>query len=121
MTHQTIRLTSLPDGIDLGALTQIQDQSARNFVIDTKQGRFVGFILRRGESVLGYVDQCPHALLPLAHKLDDYLTEDKSHFKCDWHGALFRLSDGHCIGGPCAGRALISWPVHIHQGQIITG
>lgn len=64
MTHQTIRLTSLPDGIDLGALTQIQDQSARNFVIDTKQGRFVGFILRRGESVLGYVDQCPMRFCP---------------------------------------------------------
>jgi nitrite reductase/ring-hydroxylating ferredoxin subunit len=121
MTSSTVRLTSLSGGIDLGPLDQIDDNRARNFVIETKDGRFIGLIYRKGDQVFGYVDQCPHALLPLAHRLDDYMTKDGDLIKCDWHGALFRTDDGHCIGGPCAGRSLIKWPVHIINGHLITG
>nr|WP_211368853.1 Rieske 2Fe-2S domain-containing protein [Sphingomonas carotinifaciens] len=98
----------------------IEDGKARNFVIQMNAGRFHGFVVRRGDCAYGYVDRCPHAGLPLAQKLDDYMTGDGAFVACSWHGALFRPEDGLCVGGPCAGQRLTSWPVAVIAGQILT-
>ena len=68
----------------------------------------------------GYVDRCPHAGLPLPQRLDVYLTLDESLIQCSWHGALFRIPDGACVGGPCAGARLTAWPVRIVDGRVQT-
>ena len=86
---ETARVWSTPAGVDLGPLDQIADGAARNFVLQMKAGRFHGFAVRRGQRIFGYVDRCPHAGLPLAQALDQYLTADRSHIVCSWHGALF--------------------------------
>ncbi|PXA85543.1 2Fe-2S ferredoxin [Nostoc sp. 3335mG] len=85
-----------------------------------KAGRFHGFVVRQGEAVFGYVDRCPHAGLPLTQTLDEYLTPDGSLIACSWHGALFQPETGACVGGPCTGRSLTSWPVEIRDGAILT-
>ena len=82
---------------------------------------FHGFVVRKGETAHGYVDRCPHAGLPLAITLDDYLTRDGDLILCHWHGALFRIEDGACLGGPCAGARLKPWPVRIENGWLVTG
>ena len=69
------RLSATPGGVALGALAQIADRAARNFVLQTKSGRFHGFVVRLGDGVRGYVDRCPHAGLPLAKTLDDYMAD----------------------------------------------
>lgn len=109
-----------PAGVRLGPLDLIPDGAARNFVLQMKAGRFHGFVVRRGQAVHGYVDRCPHAGLPLAQRLDAYLTPDGSLIACSWHGALFRPEDGACVGGPCAGQALTPWPVTVRDGQVVT-
>ena len=114
------RLVATPAGVRLGPLDLIADGKARNFVLQMKAGRFHGFVVRRGEGVSGYVDRCPHAGLPLAQTLDDYLTPDGALIACSWHGALFRPEDGLCVGGPCVGQALTAWPVAVRDGQIVT-
>jgi nitrite reductase/ring-hydroxylating ferredoxin subunit len=114
------RLVATPAGVRLGPLDLIADGKARNFVLQMKAGRFHGFMVRQGGSVFGYVDRCPHAGLPLAQTLDDYLTPDGALIACSWHGALFRPEDGVCVGGPCAGQALTAWPVAVRDGQIVT-
>ncbi len=116
----TPRLTATPPGIALGPLDQVADGKARNFVLEMKAGRFHGFVVRRGDGVTGYVDRCPHMGPPLAQQLDDYLTADASLIACSWHGALFRIDDGVCVGGPCAGAALTAWPVEQRDGVIYT-
>lgn len=116
----TARLFATPAGVALGALDQIVDGRARNFVIQMRAGRFHGFVVRRGDAVFGYVDRCPHAGLPLTQTLDDYLTADGSLIACSWHGALFGIDDGRCVGGPCVGQALTPWPVAVHEGQLVT-
>lgn len=113
-------LAVTPSGVRLCPLEDLTDGAARNFVLGMRAGRFHGFIVRRGPAVTGYVDRCPHAGLPLAQMLDDYLTPDRSHIACSWHGALFRIDDGHCVGGPCAGQALTPWPVAVVAGWITT-
>ena len=115
------RLTATPAGVTLGPLALVRDGGARNFVLEMKAGRFHGFVVRQGAEVHGYVDRCPHMGLPLARDLDDYLTQDGSLIACSWHGALFRIGDGQCVGGPCGGAALTPWPVEVRDGNIVTG
>lgn len=105
------RVTATPPGVRLCALADIPDPGARNFVLQLRAGRFHGFVVRQGDEVHGYVDRCPHMGLPLAQKLDDYLTPGGDLISCSWHGALFALKDGLCVGGPCTGARLTSWPV----------
>ena len=60
------RVTATPAGVALAPLDAIADGAALNFVLQLRAGRFHGFVVRRGDSVFGYVDRCPHAGLPLA-------------------------------------------------------
>jgi nitrite reductase/ring-hydroxylating ferredoxin subunit len=117
---ETARLSSTPPGVRLCPLDAIVSGTARNFVIQLPAGRFQGFVVRKGRSAVGYVDRCPHAGLPLAQTLDDYLTPDGALISCSWHGALFRIADGVCLGGPCAGRSLTAWPVTVESDWIVT-
>ena len=114
------RLSSTPAGVKLGPLELIADGAARNFVLQIGEGFFHGFVVRRGEQVRGYVDRCPHAGLPLAQKLDDYLTPTGDLIACSWHGALFDIDTGACVGGPCTGASLRPWPVTLADGWIRT-
>ena len=115
------RLFATPGGVKLGPLSAIADGAARNYVLQLRAGRFHGFVVRRGDRVFGYVDRCPHAGLPLAQELDRYVTPDGNHIVCSWHGALFEPESGLCVGGPCAGQHLTSWPVGLIDHQIVTG
>lgn len=112
------RLTVTPPGVSLGPLELIPDGKARNFVLEMRAGRFHGFVVRRGDAVRGYVDRCPHMGLPLARVLDDYVHAD--HIQCSWHGAVFAIEDGRCLGGPCQGARLTPWPVAVRDGMIVT-
>lgn len=114
------RLFATPPGIVLGPLEMVADGKARNFVIQMRAGRFHGFVVRRGSETAGYVDRCPHAGLPLTQTLDDYLSPDGSLIACNWHGALFEIDSGRCVGGPCIGQSLTPWPVAVDDGRIVT-
>jgi len=117
----TARLFATPTGVTLCRLDDLDDGKARNFVLQMRSGRFHGFVVRQGSTVHGYVDKCPHAGLPLAQQLDDYLTADGTLIACSWHGALLRIEDGLCVGGPCVGQKLSAWPVLADDGWIKTG
>jgi len=117
---QPERVFATPAGVTLCRLEDLPDPGARNFVLQIGERRFHGFVVRRGQIVHGYVDRCPHMGLPLAQQLDRYLTPDSSLIACSWHGALFRLDDGDCLGGPCAGAALTPWPVSVQARQVVT-
>ena len=114
------RVWSTPSGVKLGPLDQIADPGARNYVLQIGDKRFHGFVVRRGEAAFGYVDRCPHAGLPLAQELDRYLTPDGELIMCSWHGAVFTVEEGACVGGPCVGARLSLWPVEAREGRIVT-
>lgn len=115
------RVYATPAGVRLGPLDQIADGGARSFVLQLRAGRFHGFVVRRGGEGWGYVDRCPHAQVPLARALDDYLTPDGDLIACSWHGALFEVPTGLCVGGPCVGQRLEPWPVRVEAGELLTG
>lgn len=115
------RCYETPAGVRLGPLEAIADGASRAFVLKLRETRFHGFVVRQGNAVYGYVDRCPHAGLPLSQELDDYLSADGSLIVCRWHGALFSIEEGVCVGGPCMKASLARWPVRVSDGQIVTG
>lgn len=122
-TDETIageRLFATPAGIRLLPFDDIANGRARSIVIQMRAGRFHGFVVRRGAAAFGYVDRCPHMGLPLAQKLDDYLAPSGDLIACSWHSALFDIESGACVGGPCTGQRLTSWPVAIEGGFLVT-
>ncbi|MCK8500476.1 Rieske (2Fe-2S) protein [Myxococcus fulvus] len=114
------RVWTTPPDVTLCPVDSLPDPGARNFVLQIEEAFFHGFLVRKGGQVHGYVDRCPHAGLPLARVLDQYLTPDKQHLVCGWHGALFRPDDGKCVGGPCNGASLTPWPVKVEDGMVVT-
>ncbi len=115
------RVGSTPPGLPLCRLDSLTDPGARGFVLPIGGGDFHGFVVRRGATVFGWVDRCPHAGFPLAQQLDRYLTREGDLVLCSWHGALFRPDSGLCVGGPCGGSALTPWAVEVVAGMVRTG
>lgn len=107
-------------GVRLCALAEIADPGGKGFRFRAGEALFAGFVVRRGELVAGYVDRCPHASWPLAALDDRFLTRSGEHILCSGHGALFELSDGACVAGPCAGARLTPWPIEVRGGEVFT-
>jgi nitrite reductase/ring-hydroxylating ferredoxin subunit len=106
-------------GTLLCRLDAIENPGAKGFSFRAGEALFMGFVVRVGVEVFGYLDRCPHTGLPLANLAGGYLTREADLIICASHGALFRRGDGACIAGPCTGRALIPWPVRIEGEAVV--
>ena len=75
-------------------------------------------VVRRNNRVFGYINRCPHTGGPLDWMPDQFLSIDKHHIQCATHAALFRLDDGICVAGPCAGDRLTPVPMQVEAGNV---
>jgi nitrite reductase/ring-hydroxylating ferredoxin subunit len=107
-------------GVRLCALDELADPGSRGFLFREGEFLFMGFVVRVGDGVSGWVDHCPHAGMPLAVVPNRYLTREGDLILCASHGALFGLDDGKCVGGPCAGKSLWPWRVRVEGDDIVT-
>lgn len=87
-------------------LAEIPDPGSRGFEIGDRPGDHSIFLVRKGGLVAAYVNSCPHTGGPLDWVEHQFLDLERQHILCATHGALFRLADGHCLAGPCQGKAL---------------
>jgi len=78
------------------------------------------FLYRDGARVLAYENACPHQGTSLDMIPDRFLSSDGRHFRCQSHGALFRLEDGHCVAGPCVGHALAQLAVEVDEAGAVS-
>ena len=76
------------------------------------------FLLRRGDEVSGWRNECPHHGVALEDPSGNLLSDDRMLFQCSFHGARFRLDDGVCVAGPCLGRGLRRFPVAVERGEV---
>jgi nitrite reductase/ring-hydroxylating ferredoxin subunit len=65
-----------------------------------------------------YVDLCKHLPIPLVASGKSALDETGEHLVCRTHGATYRVDDGHCIEGPCAGDALDPLEIVERDGEV---
>jgi len=94
-------------------IDEITDPGARGFKL--KQGRTerLIFVVKKDGQVYGYNNKCPHAGINLEWQDDDFLDMDKNHIQCSVHGALFKIENGDCLGGPCNGTGLTQININI--------
>ena len=104
--------------VGVGRLDELEDHGCREFSIGDGDWPFRGFVVREGDVVYAYQNLCVHAGHPLNWKPDSFLTPAKDAIICSSHGAMFRIDDGSCIGGPCRGQALRKVAVEIRDGEV---
>jgi nitrite reductase/ring-hydroxylating ferredoxin subunit len=101
-------------------LDDIPDGGAKGF--DPPPGRFTGlFAVRRGGAVWVYLNSCPHLGVSLDIAPDRFLDARRQHIQCSTHGALFRIEDGFCLKGPCAGERLTPIAARVDGGVVLVG
>jgi nitrite reductase/ring-hydroxylating ferredoxin subunit len=99
-------------GRPLCRVADIADPGSKGFELD--DGRSI-FLVRRGASVAGYLNSCPHTGGPLDWVEGQFLDQTRQQIVCATHGAIFAIADGLCIAGPCAGERLT--PVALRESE----
>jgi len=97
----------------------IGESEARGFVIGEGAARRDILVVRRAGVLHAYLNACPHQGTPLETFPDRFLNEDASLLVCSTHGARFRVEDGFCISGPCAGKSLQPIACTVEEGRIV--
>jgi nitrite reductase/ring-hydroxylating ferredoxin subunit len=65
-----------------------------------------------------YLNRCQHLPIPLDGGSRRFLAKDGAHLQCGTHGARYRISDGHCVDGPCKGAALHTLTLEQHGDEL---
>lgn len=106
--------------IALAQLDDIPDPGSVAVQVTVGDGKRMALMLiRQGDTVFGYVNSCPHIGTPLDFTPGKFLTREKDFILCATHGALFRIEDGVCVSGPCAGQGLEAVHVAVQGGKIV--
>lgn len=86
-------------------------------------GAWNGFLVGRvGEEWRAYANVCRHRALPLDLGAGSPMSDDGRYLLCHQHGALYRLGDGKCVSGPCAGESLTTVTVTVDdEGALVLG
>jgi nitrite reductase/ring-hydroxylating ferredoxin subunit len=103
--------------IKLAPLESIPDRDSRGFDVK-KQGRDQLFVIRRGEEVIAWRNNCPHRGFEgtsMAWKKHAYLNKNKTKIFCSAHGAQFDIESGECFLGPCLGQKLERMDVRLAE------
>lgn len=100
------------------ALEDLDNPGARGFTLGQGKARRDIFLVRMDDAVFAYLNRCPHANQPLDARPGRFLTQDETQIICGGHAALFRIEDGFCTSGPCAGEHLESIAVEVVDGIV---
>ena len=100
------------------SLKDLPEGSSRGFSVNTPSGCEDVFLVHINSRLFAYRNSCPHTGGPLDWVPDQFLNLDGDLIQCATHDALFRIEDGTCIAGPCAGKALSPVPVQIRNDEI---
>jgi|SRR6185312_2639937 len=98
------RVADIPDGGAIGAH------------VPSSTGGFDLILLRLGERVFAYHNECPHAGRNLDYAPGQFLVSD-ARIVCAVHGATFAVDSGACLGGPCRS-GLVAMPVDVVDGDV---
>lgn len=110
---------TVADTVVLCRFDELADPGSREFKWGTGIWPLEFFAVRKGGQVRGFVNRCPHAGNPLNWQPDRFLNGDGDRILCNSHGALFRIDDGMCVGGPCPGEALEPVPLRVEDDRVV--
>ncbi|MBH89640.1 MAG: (2Fe-2S)-binding protein [Magnetovibrio sp.] len=99
-------------------LNQIDNNGSATFVAEKNGKKESLIVVRKKNKVFVYINSCPHIGTPLDFSPGQFLSKDKNFILCSTHGALFRISDGFCISGPCFEQTLTKVSVRIIDDKV---
>lgn len=76
-------------------------------------------LLREGDQVKGWYNQCPHAGRRLDYAPGQFLRAGNGELVCPVHGATFELAAGSCTAGPCRGQSLRPLQLQVAGDQVL--
>ena len=107
----------MPESQLLCRLDSIPDGRAIAVEVPSATGGFSLVLVRLGNDVMAYHNECPHAGRRLDWAPGQFLIE-AGMLVCAAHGAAFALESGACIGGPCRGQGLHAMPVVVVGDEV---
>jgi nitrite reductase/ring-hydroxylating ferredoxin subunit len=111
--------TPPPPGTDLCAANDVADGVARVVPYGGGGNGKELIVVREGDNVYGYINECAHNTVPL-NLLDDFgVQATKYRMHCDHHYASFRFADGFCTEGPCEGESLTAVRLAVRGGRVV--
>lgn len=99
------------------SLTDIKPGTVVPVQVQYNTRDITALVLKQDEEIAVYLDMCPHNKVVLSQS-GQYLTEDGSRLMCEAHGATFKLQDGSCDRGPCAGDTLAKIPFELTKDVV---
>lgn len=98
-------------------LDEIADGGAVARDVPSSTGVFSLILVRHGERVVAFINECPHAGRRLDFAPGRFLFED-GYLVCAAHGAMFRSDTGESPIGICKGTGLRRFPVVVSDGEV---
>jgi naringenin degradation protein FdeD len=99
-------------------LDEIEDGGSQRFTAEIDGQPTAVLAVRQSDRVFAFVNSCPHIGAPLDFLPGKFLNAEGTHIQCANHGALFRIDDGQCISGPCAGDSLTPVKTTVNDGFV---
>ncbi len=98
---------------------ELADPGSREFKWGAGVWPLEFFAVRKGGTVNGFINRCPHAGNPLNWRPNRFLTRNGGLILCNSHGARFRIEDGVCVRGPCPGEALAPVALRVEDEMVV--
>lgn len=96
----------MAEGYPLCRKEELPDPGSRGFSLALGGETLALLVVQREGEVYAYLNRCPHTGVNLEWRPDQFLDPGERYIQCATHGALFRIEDGFCLRGPCAGQSL---------------
>jgi nitrite reductase/ring-hydroxylating ferredoxin subunit len=78
-----------------------------------------GFVVRSGNRVFAYRNECRHIPMTLDWVENRFLSRDRCHIQCATHGARYEIDTGLCVDGPPMGERLRALPVQVVGDDVV--
>lgn len=112
-------MTDRPKKIRLCKISELQDPGSKGVNVDFSGKQLEVLVVRKGDAVYGYDNHCPHTGVNLDWLPDQFLDLSESFIQCATHGAIFRIEDGYCLRGPCAGESLQKLHLAVERDEVV--
>ncbi|MFQ5958221.1 MAG: Rieske (2Fe-2S) protein [Alphaproteobacteria bacterium] len=106
-------------GAVLCRLEDIPAPGSKGFVVGDAPPRRKLFVVRDDGGVYAYENSCPHSRGQLEWVEHQFLSLDRKHIQCCFHGAMFQIHDGLCVYGPCVGQSLTPVRIAVADGAVV--
>ena len=87
-------------------ISSIPENGSKGLSIKHGEHELKVIVVRQGTDIYCYHNSCPHTGVSLDWTPNQFLDTSGELIQCSTHGALFRITDGYCVAGPCAGQNL---------------